>query len=80
MTKEIFILGSGFSKAAYSKMPLLNELTKKVLKMIKDGDNCNYINSINLLKKVYTDSLNFKDFRCAAYSLAGIAENTRILG
>jgi len=41
---------------------------------------CNYINSTNLLKKVYINSLNFKDFRCAAYSLAGIAENTRILG
>lgn len=42
MVEEVFILGSGFSKAAYKEMPLLNELTGKILKMIKEGDKIYY--------------------------------------
>ncbi len=41
---------------------------------------CDYINSINLLKDAYKLSFITKDHSCTAYSLAGIAETTRILG
>lgn len=41
---------------------------------------CDYMSSIDLLKDTYKDSLTIKDYRCVAYSLAGMAETTRILG
>jgi len=41
---------------------------------------CEYIRSINLLNDAYQDALIIKDYLCVAYSLAGIAETTRILG
>ncbi len=41
---------------------------------------CAYISSIDLLKEAYRASLTIKDYRCVAYSLAGMAETTRIMG
>lgn len=35
MTKEVFILGAGFSKAIYHYMPLLNDLTNSVTRKLK---------------------------------------------
>jgi len=37
--KEVFILGSGFSKAIHNDMPLLNDLTELVAKKIEEEDS-----------------------------------------
>ena len=48
---EVFILGSGFSKAIHKEMPLLNDLTDAVLESLKKGPP--------VWKRIYDEILTF---------------------
>ncbi|HDY67570.1 MAG TPA: hypothetical protein ENH85_07255 [Candidatus Scalindua sp.] len=51
--KEVFILGSGFSKAIHKDMPLLNELTGPVIKKIEKENG--------IFKNIYGEYLKNRD-------------------
>ena len=51
--KEVFNIGSGFSKAVFSEMPLLNDLTVDVENLIYDKDNINYIHEYKVIYDKY---------------------------
>lgn len=51
--KEVFILGSGFSRAIHKDMPLLNDLTELVAKKIEEEDS--------IFKNIYGEYLKNRD-------------------
>jgi len=51
--KEVFILGSGFSKAIHKDMPLLNDLTEPVEKKIEEEDS--------IFKNIYRKYIKNRD-------------------
>jgi len=51
--KEVFILGSGFSKAIHNDMPLLNEITKLVTEEIEKENS--------IFKNIYEEYVKNRD-------------------
>lgn len=58
----VCILGTGFSKAIYSEIPLLLELSKEVEKRIKDSERPGYKEEYKIVYEKYIGEKNLNNF------------------